>query len=300
MKLAIASTVFCVWRHVLAIACGAVVSVCATAESLAKDVSHELGRIKTPELAETSGLAASRLNPDVLWLNNDGGSGRLVAVSTTGKLVALVTCRAKLDDVEEIAIGPGPTEAADYLYLGDIGDNSQRRREIRIVRFPEPDLNGERGQLLDVDKAEEFRLVYPDGPHDAEAMLIDSVERELFIVTKEKNKARLYSIPLNKLRAGANEKLVKSATLEVEDISAASVSRDGRRILMRREKDGWLWPREKGERLVDALAREPEKVPVLGKKQAANGEAIGFSASGKSYFTVSEGKKQSIYEFALE
>jgi hypothetical protein len=276
------------------------VLVASATNGWAKDVSHEVGRIKTPELVETSGLAASKLNPDVLWLHNDGGSGKLVAVSTSGKLAAVVTCRAKLDDVEEIVIGPGPKEDVDYIYMGDIGDNSERRSEIRVVRFPEPNLNGERGQELSVDAAEEFRLTYPDGPHDAEAMFIDPLERLLCIVTKEKKRARVYCVRLAGLKAGKPAQLAKFATLDVEDISAASISRDGRRILLRWEKEGWLWSREKGEAVADALARNPRKVPVLGKKQAGNGEAIGFSASRDSYFTVSEGKKESIYEFELE
>jgi hypothetical protein len=158
-----------------------------TAACSAKDTSHETGRIKTSELVETSGLVASRLNPEVLWLHNDGGSGKIVAVSTTGKLVAVANCRLKLHDVEDIAIGPGPTNDVDYLYVGDIGDNSERRAEIRIVRFPEPVLKGERGQELTVTDAEEIRLTYPDGPHNAEAMFIDLVGRELCVVTKKRS-----------------------------------------------------------------------------------------------------------------
>ena len=53
-------------------------------------------------------MAASRLNPGVLWLHNDGESGELFAVNTSGKLVAFVKCRARMKDLEEIAIGPGP------------------------------------------------------------------------------------------------------------------------------------------------------------------------------------------------
>jgi hypothetical protein len=276
---------------------------CAAAQpaaSWAKDVSRQVGQIKAAELVETSGLAVSRLNPDVLWMHNDGDSGKVVAISTTGKLAAVVKCPAKVDDLEEIAIGPGPEVDVDYLYVGDIGDNSERRPEIRIVRIPEPDLKGERGQQLVAESAEEFRLSYPDGPHNAEAMFVDPVERELCIVTKEKKQARLYCVPLDALTTGSTVKLTKAATLDFENISAGTISRDGGRVLLRWEKEGWLWRREKGESVADALARKPEKVAVLGKKQGANGEAVGFSVRGDSYFTVSEGKKEAIYEFELD
>jgi hypothetical protein len=265
----------------------------------AQDVSHEVGRIKTKELVETSGLAASRHNPEVLWLHNDGSSGRVFAVSPTGKLVALVTCRAKFDDFEDIAIGPGPKRDVDYLYLGDIGDNSSRRSEIRVVRFAEPDLSGERGQELTIDDAETFRLTYPDSSHNAEALLVDPVRNELCIVTKEKKRARLYCVAIGQLKQESVAKLALTATLNVEYISAGTISADGRQILLRWEKEGWLWNREKSESVADALSKKPKRVPVLGKDQAHNGESIDFSPSGDEYYTVSEGKKQAIYVFDL-
>ena len=68
------------------------------------------------------------------------------------------------------------------------------------MRFAEPDLAGQRGQQLDVEEAEEFRLSYPDGPHDAEALLVDPVTGDLFIVTKEKQRARVYTVAADGLK----------------------------------------------------------------------------------------------------
>jgi hypothetical protein len=265
----------------------------------AADVSHEIGRIRVEELNEISGLAASRLNPDVLWLHNDGDSGQLFGVSTSGRLAAWVRCNVRVKDLEEVAIGPGPARGIDYLYLGDIGDNDERRREIRIVRFPEPNLGGRRGVQIEIDDADEIRLRYSDGPHDAETMVVDPANGDLFIVTKEKDRARLYTIPGTALTKGAQAELRLAGELNVELVSAGSISRDGRRILLRRERVGWLWSRAAEETVAEALARKPVKVQVLGKRQGPNGEAIGFAPDGRSYFTVSEGKKQSIYRFEL-
>lgn len=287
------------WGLVWSLALRALADIQAGPMVRAADVSHELGKIKVDELKETSGLAASRLNPDVLWLNNDGDSGRLFAVSTGGKLAAFVTCKAAIKDLEDIAIGPGPTKGVDYLYLGDIGDNDNRRRDVRVVRFPEPDLKGARGVQLTVTDAEEMRLVFPDGPHDAEALLVDPVSGDLFVVTKEKDRARVYMVDGEELRAGVEAKLSAAGKVAAEEVSGGAISRDGRHILLRREKEGWLWERKAGESVAEALGRKPVKVPVLGKRQGSNGEAICFGPSGDSYFTVSEGKKQAIYQFDL-
>jgi len=266
----------------------------------AADVSHELGTIKIEELRETSGLAASRVNPNVLWLNNDGDSGRLYAVTTSGKLAAQLTCKAAIKDLEDIAIGPGPVKGVDYLYLGDIGDNEARRRDVRIVRFAEPNLKGERGLQLTVTNAEEIRLVYPDRPHDAEAMFVDPKSGDLSIVTKEKDRARVYWVGAAEMLAGGEAKLIAAGKVtEAEEVSGGAISPDGRRVLLRREKEGWLWERKPGESVAEAMGRKPVKVPVLGKQQGPNGEAICFGPANDCYFTVSEGKKPAIYQFDL-
>jgi hypothetical protein len=263
------------------------------------DVSHELGKVKPEQLEEISGLAASRLNPDVLWLHNDGDSGQLFAVSTSGKLAAFLKCRTAIKDLEEIAIGPGPAQGVDYLYLGDIGDNDEKRREIRVARFVEPNLQGRRGLQLAVTDAEEIRLSYPNGSHDAEAMFVDPVSGDMFIVTKERDQARLYTVGGAELKVGSVLGLRAAGKLDVEEVSAGAISRDGRQILLRRERQGWLWDRATGETVAEAMEREPKKVPVLGKRQGPNGESIGFTAEGDGYYTVSEGKKQAIYRFDL-
>jgi hypothetical protein len=235
----------------------------------------------------------------VLWLHNDGSSGQLFALSTTGKLVAILQCDAAIADLEDIAIGPGTQPGVDYVYLGDIGDNAARRSEVRLIRFAEPKLSGERGQTLDVGNAEVLRLVYPDGPHDAEALLVDPVTGDLLIVTKEKQGARLYGARGKSLMHSAKATLSAVGTAKVDQVSAGSISPDGSKLILRRENQGWLWHRAPGESMADALARKPVKIDVLGKRQGPNGESVSFSSAGDSYFTVSEGKKQAIYLFNL-
>jgi hypothetical protein len=118
-------------------------------------------------------------------------------------------------------------------------------------------------------------------------------------VTKEDNRARLYTVPLEKLREGGKATLAMAGKLDVEQVSAGAISADGRRIVLRREDQGWFWERHEGESVAEAMERKPKKVPVLGKRQGKNGEAICFAPDGNSYFTVSEGKNQTLYQFDL-
>jgi hypothetical protein len=263
------------------------------------DTGKELGRIKIKPLQEVSGIAASRRLEGVLWMHNDGDAKHVFAVKTSGKIAAQVKIPEAVEDVEDMAIGPGPEEGVEYLYLGDIGDNDGNRREVRIVRFAEPSLDHERGQPK-AHNAEVIRLQYPDGPHDAEALLVDSTTGDLIIVAKEDRRARAYVACAASLNGeGGHVTLEELATLEADQVSAGDISSDGRRVLLRNEGQGWLWERAAGEPLADALQRPPAAVPVRGDKQGNNGEAVAFGPAGKSYYTVSEGKNERIYEFGL-
>jgi hypothetical protein len=264
-----------------------------------RDVSHALGEIKVKGLDEISGIAASGAYPETLWVIDDGATKSLFSVSIEGSLVAMATFAADIQDVEDIAIGPGPEAERDYLYLGDIGDNDSERRDIRVVRFAEPELADKKGQQFRMEDAEVFRLEYPDGPHDSEAMFVDPRDRVLCIVTKEKNSGRLYTASIDELSEDGRVTLTKAGKLDVEDVSAGAISAEGSRVLLRREDEGWLWERRDGESVAEALARKPKKVPVMGKRQGKNGEAACFAPDGQSYYTVSEGKNQPVYRFDL-
>lgn len=259
----------------------------------------ELGKVKVKQLNEISGIAASRQNPRVYWLHNDGDSGKVFAVRANGKLAATIDSPVPVEDVEDIAIGSGPAAGVDYLYLGDVGDNNQSRQSIQIVRFPEPDLAA--GGNVDVapSSVERIQLEFPDGPHDAESLLVDPTTGNLFVVTKEPSRARMYEAPAAELKDGATIKLRPAGTLGIAEVSAGAISPDGKWILLRQEADGWLWPRGTGQSIAEATAGRSVAVPVRGNRQGPNGEAIAFSADGTSYVTVSEGKKQAICEFPL-
>jgi hypothetical protein len=265
------------------------------------ETGREMGRIGAERLNETSGLAVSRQNPDMLWLHNDGGNKRVFAVASDGTLAARVRLPAGIDDTEDIAIGSGPEIGVDFIYLGDIGDNDEKRREIRVIRFAEPDLS----QAADSEKEREaeqvtqLRLRYPDGPHDAEALMVDSATGDLYIATKENRRSRLYRAAAENLQPGGVAVLELAAFLNVGDISGGDISRAGDLLVLRSEEVGWLWRRRPGEDLAEALKRAPRAVITRGPRQDRNGEAIGFSPDGRGYFTVSEGKNESIYYFPI-
>jgi hypothetical protein len=260
---------------------------------------RETGRVRVRNLAEISGLVVSRKNPDVLWLHNDGDEEQIFAVTTTGRLVTRVRVDVHLIDLEDIAIGPGPEKDVDYLYVGDIGDNQSGRPDVRVVRFAEPALQTVQDKKIDATGVEEFRLRYPDGPHDAEALLVDPTTGEVCIVVKEKHRSRLYRLAAEDLRTDSPAMLELDGYLNVADVSAGDISPEGDLIILRDEDRGWIWNRLSGSSVASSLQRAGRPVLVRAAGQAQNGEAVGFAPDGKSYYTVSEGDQEAIVVFPV-
>jgi hypothetical protein len=118
---------------------------------------------------------------------------------------------AKVEDFEAIAVGP--CGAASCLYLGDIGDNEAGRKRITIYRMPEPQAASGSAAV-----AEAFHATYPDGAHDAEALLIGGDGR-LYVVTKgDTGPIAIYRFPAA-LRAGA--------TVALDRVGAPAATRPG-------------------------------------------------------------------------
>ena len=153
--------------------------------------STELFRLQDPALEESSGLAVSALHDGIVWTHPDGGEvAEVMAIDGRGRTVATVQLRG-LDPYDPEALAPGRDDAGrPALFLGDIGDNRARRTDISVFRFPEP------GRLDDqtVD-ADWFQFSYPDGPRDAEALLVDPRDGRIWVATKDVFGGGLYRAP---------------------------------------------------------------------------------------------------------
>ncbi|MDQ4068195.1 MAG: hypothetical protein M3203_01750, partial [Actinomycetota bacterium] len=103
-----------------------------------------LGRIADRAVRESSGLAASRRNPGLLWTHNDSNDEPfLYCLDLQGRSCGTWRVTgAEAFDWEGMAAGPGPRAGEPYLYVGDIGDNLDQRPEIVVYRVPEPPAGG--------------------------------------------------------------------------------------------------------------------------------------------------------------
>jgi hypothetical protein len=156
---------------------------------------------------------------------------------------------------------------------------------VQIHRLDEPTGDEDRAT------ADTLTLTYPDGPHDAEAFLVDPIGGELLVVTKDwsmSGTSQLYRAPAD-LAAGSTTELehVGSVSLPLATlVTAADVSPDGSVVALRSYGAVHLFPRATGTPLWSAFDSTPCEGPVPSEQQ---GEALAFTADGGAYVTVSEG-----------
>lgn len=215
----------------------AVVSTCAETPTAQRDAptldctpSGPLARLA--HAPEASGIAVSRRSPGHLWVINDSGGPVLFAVDTQGARVGHVVLEGA-DLVDWEALASGPCGVGHCLYVGDIGDNGARRRRITVYRVPEPDPSAASAP------ATAFLAAYPDGPHDAETLLI-APDGTLHIVTKgSTGPVALYRFP-RELAEGVTMRLERVGEPMSGDrppragrITGGAVSADGTSVLLR-------------------------------------------------------------------
>ena len=145
--------------------------------------SVPIGAFDAEVVPEASGLVASLRNPGLYYLLDDGpGTTQVWVLRPEAGLVGATTVVGLQGrDTEGLAVGAcGPGDPVTCVYVGDIGDNRRTREQVRVHRFVEPDLAV--GVPAEVG-ADSVALRYPDGAHNAEALLVDAAGVP-YIVTK--------------------------------------------------------------------------------------------------------------------
>jgi len=241
-----------------------------------------LGRL-APSVDESSGLAASRRNPGLVWTHNDSGDDPLVycADRQARSCGTWLVTGAAARDWEDMAVGPGPEAGRSYLYLGDIGDNLGDQGRVAVYRVPEPAAPAAPDGRAVTERAERIPLRYADGPHDAEALLVHPVSGDLYVVTKEPSSAGVY-------RMGTGGVLERIATLAVGSapVTGADIAPDGRRVALCTYSSGFELELPPGAAGFDDVWRQPLRPVDLGPR--AQGEAVAYRLDGNALLSTSE------------
>lgn len=268
--------------------------------------SRLAGLVTNSQLDEISGLAASHIHDDVLWVHNDSeNKARLYAISRRGRLIAKFDIEgAKNIDWEDLA--SFTLNDKHYLLLADTGDNAGRRRDFYLHVFEEPETlkNGT------LKPAWSIHGRWPDGPRDCEAVAVDAQQGEVLLISKKRVPPELFSLPLanphGQLREARRigrlqgvpqtsealrEKNPKLAAL-FSQVTSADISPDRSTLAVLTYGSVLFYRRNAHETWADAVAHTPETHDVPLIPQA---EALGWSAGGAGLYATGESRPAPIF-----
>jgi hypothetical protein len=279
-------------RHV------AIASLCAALAACSGDGGPESrlsGLLLDGQLAETSGLAASRSHRNTLWLVEDGGNpAQLHAVSRRGRRRASVTIEGVHNtDWEDLAAFE--LDGKRYLLVADTGDNGGLRRTLLLHVIAEP------ARLRDgatLKPAWSIAFRWPDGARDCEAVAVDAARGQILLLSKKRRPPELFALPLRPGNKALQEARLlarldgfpagdaRSDGERLQDqVSAADVSPDGRTLAVLRYGGLLLYRRGPAQDWGEAVSAAPRRRDVPWLHQP---EALGWAADGSGLYASGE------------
>lgn len=262
-----------------------------------------VGTIKTAEITESSGLAASKCQENVFWTHNDSGDGAfLFAFDEKGAHLGVwEVSGAKNRDWEDLATMKNANGEC-FLYVGDIGDNERKREETVVYVVKEPtvtaaDKNSTRKNALVTAPAEAIRIKYPESRFDAETLLVHPQSGDVYILTKSlRNPAGVYKLAEN-YSADKINRLEKVTDFTVPSIpfgflTGGDLAADGKRVIIADYLGAYEIVLPENAKTFDDIWREKPIIVELGARE--QGEAIAYAADGKAVYATSEKKNSPI------
>lgn len=222
--------------------------------------------------------------PVIYTLNDEKQSPQVFVVEVaTGDVVGTFTTTPALPtgaDPEAICLDV----KTGKLFIADIGDNDGDRTNCALYALPEPG-PGNHGTL----PCKKYPISYPWGPTNAEALAINPVSGERYIITKEPNGSRLCRLPAT-LSTGGNEVTGIRTLTECPNVTDAAFTTNGR----------WLLVRSANRQAVIVLDRRTwKKVGTIPAPSTAKGESIAVEPGGKSFLIGSEGQDSPIFRVII-
>ncbi len=250
-----------------------------------EDIDHLKRVSKLDDVRESSGLALTG-EPGTLYTHSDDGNPPILyrIRIEDGKTVAQIEVPVKSHDWESVT-----RDEVGNLYIGDVGNNNNDRRNLVIHR-----LNPLNPQIV-----QEIKLKYPDQTEfppkkkernfDCEATLWH--DGQVYLFTKDRGQqetSKVYTVPD---RPGSyTAKLLTKIAISGE-VTDATLSPNGRRlVLMAREEMFVL----EGDNLADILKAKPERISLKGLGQT---EGAVFATDELLYISTEQG---GLYEYKLK
>ena len=205
---------------IFALSIGTCVAVAAPSDAPGTPPWKPIGKYTHPDIQESSGIVTSQQFEGVYWtLNDSGNPATLYATKLNGELIQEIPVRgSKNFDWEALGI-----DSENRLWIGEIGNNSRLRQDLKVVVVAEPDPFND----TEVEVIASYPYRYPNENVDAEGLFIAGGIP--YIVSKERERAVLYRFPT--LEPDVKQVLVRVGEFaEAKWVTGAGLSEDGTRL----------------------------------------------------------------------
>ena len=148
-------------------------------------------------------------------------------------------------------LADGPASRYQLYLSADIGDNDQVNSQYSIYRFAEPGAT-----TKEVSGYDKINFKYPDGAHDADAILVDNNTKDIYIITKTGVYSRIYKLSYPQNTASINTAIL-CGSLSFNGVTSAALSPDGKEILVKTYEKIYYWKKGKEQTIEQTLAETP-------------------------------------------
>jgi hypothetical protein len=249
---------------------------------------RQIATLKGHKVNESSGLAISRRRPDVLWTHNDSGDEpRIFAFDMKGEMLAACTVSgAAAVDWEDMA--SFTLDGKPYLLIADVGDNRRLRTNHKLYIVEEPTLDQK-----SVAVKQTIKFSYDDGPHDCEAVAVDTTTKTIYLCTKVLGlTCEVFQLEIPK---DNNVTLVAKGIAKpaIAVVTSMAISPDGQRAILSTYGDAFEFVRSPSETWATAFTQKPRTIQLPERKQ---GETICYGSDGKTLYLTSEQDPTPLWE----
>ena len=256
-----------------------------------------MGKLESEDLPETSGLAASRTEPNLLFAVNDSGNQPgIYALTFDGKEAGHWPFDySHTHDFEDLATFV--LDGKPYLLVADTGDNLHWRPRLTILVFEAPETKTQ-GHPLELSW--QFSFNFSEGYRDVESVAVDAGSNSIFLISKRHVPPEVFRLPLQPdgdlvtaepivllkgIPRPTETDLREDPTLGAYISMPTAFDIKGRDAVVVTYKEAYLYRRKLGESWAEAFSGKPGRIRL---PYIFGMESVAFDSRGRYFYVTGE------------
>ena len=250
-------------------------------------------------LNEVSGNEKLANSPLIWMLNDSGNASKMYGVSKKGNIKKEVSIDAENHDWEDLT-----SDEKGNVYIGDFGNNHNKRKNLRIVKVAVKELKKSKASVEIIEFQYENQQEFPPKKEhlffDAEAFFY--FKNHLYICTKSRVKDKYGQTFMYKIPATTGKHTAKlvgefyNGNSSSSWITGADISDDGKTVVLLSEKNILVFTHFKDDAFLSGT------VQTMQFKHVSQKEGICFKNNNTLYITDEQTlfRGRNLYEFSIK